>query len=53
MFHTTLEDIKKIVKPENFVGRAPQQVSEFIENEVSPIIKSHPNIENIHVEVNV
>lgn len=53
MFDTTIDEIKKIVKPENFVGRAPQQVTEFIENEVNPILAKHQNIGTINAEVNV
>lgn len=53
MFQTTLEDIKKIVKPENFIGRAPQQVTEFLEEDVKPILEKHQNIGTISAEVNV
>jgi len=53
MFDTTLEKIKQIVKPENFIGRAPSQVTEFIESEVNPILEKYHNIGTIHAEVNV
>ncbi len=53
MFQTNLDEIKKIVKPENFVGRAPQQVEEFLQEEVAPVLAQHKNIGTIHAEVNV
>lgn len=34
------EDVKKILKPENFTGRSEQQVEEFIENRVKPVLES-------------
>lgn len=40
-FKINREDLKAILKPENYVGRAPQQVEEFIENEIDPILALH------------
>jgi len=40
-FKLNQDDLMAILKPENYVGRAPQQVVEFIENEVDPILKVH------------
>lgn len=37
-------DIDAELKPEKFIGRAPEQVDEFIENIVEPIRKRYPNI---------
>lgn len=37
----TMEDIKAVLKVEEFVGRAPQQVVEFIQAEVEPILARH------------
>ena len=30
-----------IMKPENFIGRCPQQVEEFIENCVKPVVEAN------------
>ena len=32
------------MKPEKFIGRAPEQVDEFIEEIVEPIRKRYPNV---------
>jgi adenylosuccinate lyase len=34
-------DIKKLLNPSRFVGCAPQQVTEFINKEVKPLLKKH------------
>ena len=41
------------MKPENFVGRAPKQVAEFVENEVKPILERYKEDLGISVEINV
>ncbi len=38
MFGMSLEDLQKILDPKNFVGRAPQQVEEYITEQVMPVI---------------
>ena len=38
-FGLTKEEILKELKPENYIGRAPQQVEEFIEEYVEPVLK--------------
>lgn len=50
-FDLSKADVEKILKPENYIGRARQQVEEFIELEVDPILKS--NKVNVKVEINV
>lgn len=40
MFSLTLDEIKAQLKPENFIGRAPQQVTEFIEGDVKPVLEN-------------
>jgi len=37
-FHLNKKEIDKLLQPKNFIGRAPAQVTEFIENDVSPIL---------------
>lgn len=39
-FGLTKEEIDEIINPRNFIGRAPSQVTEFIEAEVDPILNS-------------
>ncbi len=46
-------DIKKMVDPATFVGRAPQQVDEFVEAEVEPIRKRYADLLGLSVELTV
>ena len=41
------------INPLDFVGRAPQQVDEFIEQEVKPIRQRYADTESLSVEVTV
>ena len=52
-FGMTKEEILSHMKPENYVGRAPKQVEEFVENEVKPIIDKYSDELGITVEINV
>lgn len=38
MFGMSLEDLQKVLEPKNFVGRAPQQVEEYITEQVQPVL---------------
>ncbi len=38
MFGMSLEDLYKVLEPKNFVGRAPQQVEEYIREQVQPVL---------------
>jgi len=38
-FGLNMDDLSKILKPENYVGRAPQQTQEFIKEYINPIIE--------------
>ena len=48
-----LEDLKKILDPKNFVGRAPQQVEEYITGSVRPVIEANKSELIAHTELNV
>jgi adenylosuccinate lyase len=37
-------DFQALMDPRRFVGRSPEQVVEFVEREVEPIRRSHPNL---------
>lgn len=53
MFSLTKEEIIAEMKPEKFVGRAPEQVVEFIDAEVKPILEKYKDELGISVEINV
>ena len=43
-FGLTMQELEKIMIPENFVGRAPQQTQEYIENFVKPMLKENKQL---------
>ncbi len=40
-FKLTEEELMGAIKPENFIGRAPQQVDDFLAEYIDPILQSH------------
>lgn len=52
-FGVTLEQLHGIISPEKYVGRAPQQTEDFINNEVKNALKPYENMENYKAEINV
>ena len=38
-FNLTMEDMLKVLRPENYIGRAPEQVDEFLDGFVSPVLE--------------
>ncbi len=40
-FKMTEEELRAAIKPENFIGRAPQQVTEFLEEYIQPILEEY------------
>lgn len=48
-----MDEILKIVDPKDFIGRAPDQVVEFITEEVDPIIEKYNDLLGINVEIKV
>ena len=52
-FKMTKEEILATMKPENFVGRAPQQTADFLNEVVKPILDSNKDLLGINVEINV
>lgn len=53
IFDMTKEEIMAKMKPENYVGRAPEQVVEFIEAEVAPILEKYKDELGVNVEIKV
>ena len=52
-FGMTLEEINSVLKPENFVGRAPEQVDDFLNDCVNPILEKNSTLADVTVEINV
>ena len=52
MFMITKEEMDAIMKPENFIGRCPQQVEEFIAECVKPVLDEN-GVSDDTAEINV
>ena len=52
-FMTTKEEILAILKPANFVGRAPEQTADFLSEVIKPILDKEKDLLGIDVEINV
>ena len=52
-FNMTEEELREILKSENFIGCAPMQVDDFIEEMIKPILEKHKALLGISGEVRV
>lgn len=52
-FGLTLDDIKGLLEPSNYIGRAPEQTQEFVDEYIKPIIKKHNDVVGGEVELRV
>lgn len=52
-FGMTEEEILAVMKPENFVGRAPAQVEEFISSQVAPVLEKYSDLLGFTAEIKV
>ena len=52
-FGMTIEQLKGIMKPENFVGRAPQQTEEYVNEYIRPVLEANKDILGMKAEINV
>lgn len=52
-FAMTKEEILDLLKPENFVGRAPQQVEDFLKEQIEPVLEANKDLIGVEVEINV
>lgn len=50
-FNLTDDEIQKILKPENFIGRASYQVSEFIDEYVNPVLDDNEMSSGVELTV--
>ncbi len=53
LFGVSEEALMETLKPENYVGRAPSQVTEFLENVVEPILSKYDELLGVEAEINV
>lgn len=52
-FAPILGAIDDLLNPSTFVGRAPEQVNEFIKEEVQPVLDKYKSLMNESVELNI
>lgn len=53
MFDISIKELQKILDPKLYIGRAPQQVEEFIESEIYPILEANKDILGMGSEIHV
>lgn len=49
--HFAKVDIQAALLPENFIGRAVEQVDEFLASEVGPILQAHPHLRRQQADI--
>ncbi len=47
LFKAVHDDLDRLIDPKLFVGRAPEQVDEFLEEEVKPVLEANRDLLNI------
>ena len=52
-FGVTLEELEKILKPENYTGRAKEQTEDFINECIKPVLEKYADVESDKPEINV
>ncbi|XP_011641493.1 adenylosuccinate lyase-like [Pogonomyrmex barbatus] len=52
-FTPILSQLDDLLEPSTFIGRAPEQVDEFLEEEVYPLLKHYEGLESGKVELNI
>ena len=52
-FNLTLEELEKSMDPAKYVGRAPIQVTAFLENVIKPALEERKDLLGVEVEINV
>ncbi len=53
IFGVTLEELKGIVDPHKYVGRAPRQTEIFLEETVQPVLERYADLETETAEINL
>ena len=52
-FGVTLEELEKILKPENYTGRANEQTEDFLNECIKPVLEKYADVESDKPEINV
>jgi len=52
-FQPIHDQLEEMLDPSTFIGRAPEQVEEFLQEEVQPVLSKYPGLVNCNVELKV
>ena len=52
-FNISKEDLQKVMKPENYIGRAAEQTTEFLDQVIKPILSANRDVLGLDAEINV
>lgn len=52
-FNISEEALQKVMKPINYVGRAPEQTAEFLDGVIKPILEENSHLLGVESEINV
>ncbi len=52
-FNLSIKEINTLLDPKLYVGRSPEQVDEFIEENIKPILNANKNILGVEVDLHV
>lgn len=52
-FGVTLEELERILKPENYTGRAKEQTEDFLNECIKPVLEKYADVESDKPEINV
>ncbi len=53
IFHKTLEELLEVMDPARYVGRAPLQVEQFLQNDVRPVLEANRAELGVEAEIKV
>ncbi|WP_019226997.1 adenylosuccinate lyase [Sedimentibacter sp. B4] len=53
IINMTKEEIDTTINPSNYIGRAPQQVEEFYNETIKPILEENKELLGVNIELNV
>lgn len=49
-FEPIHNQLESLLNPSTFIGRAPEQVDEFLKEEVQPALAKYPSLINVNTE---
>lgn len=52
-FNLSLEELQKCMEPSRYVGRAPQQTEEFVQEVIAPILEANKEVLGMTADINV